>query len=46
MHLDDPLYAGASDWEKNLEREAYANQRQLELGISMIRTHCRTRSAG
>ena len=45
MHLDDPLYAGASDWEKNLEREAYANQRQLELGISMVRTHCRTRRA-
>ncbi|MCP9833288.1 MULTISPECIES: hypothetical protein [unclassified Cyanobium] len=46
LHLDDPLYAGASDWEKALEREAYANQRQLEIGTTLIRTHCRTRSAG
>ncbi|MEA5443754.1 hypothetical protein [Cyanobium gracile] len=46
LHLDDPLYAGASDWEKALEREAYANQRQLEIGTTLIRSHCRTRSAG
>ena len=46
VHLDDPLYAGASDWEKALEREAYANQRQLEIGASLVRSHCRTRSAG
>ncbi len=47
VHLDDPLYAGASDWEKALEREAYANQQQLKIGTVLIHTHCRTRpSAG
>ncbi|MCP9859112.1 MULTISPECIES: hypothetical protein [unclassified Cyanobium] len=46
VHLDDPLYAGASDWEKALEREAYANQRRLEIGASLVRTHCRARAAG
>ncbi len=46
LHLDDPLYAGASDWEKALEREAYANQRLLELGTTLVRTHCRVRATG
>ncbi len=46
LHLDDPLYAGASDWEKALEREAYANQRLLELGTTLIRSHCRLRATG
>ena len=45
-HLDDPLYAGVSDWEKALEREAYANQRQLELGTTLVRSHCRIRATG
>jgi hypothetical protein len=46
LHLDDPLYAGASDWEKGLEREAYANQRQIELGATLVRSHCRVRATG
>ncbi|KAF0653271.1 hypothetical protein L107_08961 [Cyanobium sp. Copco_Reservoir_LC18] len=46
LHLDDPLYAGASDWEKALEREAYANQRQIELGATLVRSHCRVRATG
>ena len=46
VHLDDPLYAGASDWERDLEREAYANQRRLDLGATLVRTHCRLRQAG
>lgn len=46
LHLDEPLYAGASDWEKALEREAYANQRQLQLGTTLVRTHCRVRATG
>ncbi|WP_216903456.1 hypothetical protein [Synechococcus sp. CCY 9618] len=46
MHLDDPLYAGASATEKTLEREAYANQQQLEIGASLVRAHCRLRSQG
>jgi len=46
IHLDDPLYAGASDWEKALEREAYANQRRLAMGTTLIRTHCRLRATG
>jgi hypothetical protein len=46
VHLDDPLYAGASDWERDLEREAYANQKRFELGATLVRTHCRLRNAG
>jgi hypothetical protein len=43
VHLDDPLYAGASDAEKALEREAYANQGRLMIGTALVRTHCRLR---
>jgi hypothetical protein len=43
VHLDDPLYAGVSDGERALEREAYANQGQLEMGATLVRTHCRVR---
>jgi len=39
-HLDEPLYAGASPWEKELEQEAYANQHDLELGATLVRSHC------
>jgi hypothetical protein len=46
LHLDDPLYAGASDWEKALEREAYANQRRIELGATLVRSHCRVSGTG
>jgi hypothetical protein len=45
-HLDDPLYAGASEWERDLEREAYANQSLLGLGVTLVRTHCRVRTTG
>ncbi len=39
-HLDEPLYAGASRWEKELEEEAYANQHNLEIGAALVRSHC------
>jgi hypothetical protein len=45
-HLDDPLYARASEWEKDLEREAYANQNSLSLGATLVRTHCRMGATG
>ncbi len=45
-HLDDPLYAGASETEQGLEREAYAQQRQLGLGEELVRSHCRLRPTG
>ncbi len=38
--LAEPTYAGASERERQLEREAYANQEQLELGLSLLRVHC------
>jgi hypothetical protein len=40
-HLDEPIYAGASTWETALEREAYANQHRLELGATLVTSHCR-----
>lgn len=39
--LQEPLYTQATPQEQQLEREAYANQRQLELGGLMLRSHCR-----
>lgn len=39
-HLEEPLYAGASRWEKELEQEAYANQHDLDLGATLVRSHC------
>jgi len=39
-HLNEPLYAGASRWETLLEREAYANQHNLELGATLVSSHC------
>jgi hypothetical protein len=40
-HLAEPIYAGASTWETALEREAYANQHRLELGATLVTSHCR-----
>ncbi len=39
-HLDDPVYARASALEIRLEREAYANQNQLDLGPSLLASEC------
>ncbi|MCT0198251.1 hypothetical protein KQ313_00895 [Synechococcus sp. CS-1325] len=42
-HLGDPVYASASPLERALEREAYANQHRLELGIALLGKECRQR---
>jgi len=38
--LRDPVYHRVSDWERALEREAYANQVHLELGPALLEAHC------
>jgi hypothetical protein len=38
--LQDPTYARADARERLLEREAYANQEQLELGLTLLKLHC------
>lgn len=38
--LQEPTYDRASEREQRLEREAYANQDQLELGLSLLSLHC------
>ena len=38
--LQDPTYARASTRERELEREAYAHQDQLELGLNLLSLHC------
>lgn len=38
--LTEPLYLSASSLEQHLEREAYANQHRLELGVELVRFHC------
>lgn len=43
--LDEPLYSQATALERQLEREAYANQRQLGLGAELVRNHCRASDA-
>lgn len=44
-HLDavlgDAVYLSASPQMKELEKEAYANQRWLDLGPRLVRQHCR-----
>jgi hypothetical protein len=42
-HLGDPVYAQASPLERALEREAYANQLNLELAIALLANECRQR---
>ncbi|MCP9927592.1 hypothetical protein [Cyanobium sp. CH-040] len=39
--LNDPLYSQASLLERQLEREAYANQHRLGYGAELLRRHCR-----
>ena len=39
--LSEPLYAEASAAEKGMEREAYAHQDQLGVGLSLVKLHCR-----
>jgi hypothetical protein len=45
--LNDPLYREASELERRLEREAYANQHMVGFGADLVRRHCRpaTRTA-
>jgi hypothetical protein len=38
--MGSPVYAGLNQTEKRLEREAYSNQQQLELGVSLVRSNC------
>jgi hypothetical protein len=39
--LQQPVYQSAGSLERQLEREAYANQHRLELGVALVRRHCR-----
>jgi hypothetical protein len=39
--LHDPPYQQAGAWQKALEREAYANQHDLGLGLVLLERHCR-----
>lgn len=38
--LHDPPYQQAGEWQKALEREAYANQHDLGLGLVLLEQHC------
>jgi len=38
--LQDPTYARASPRERELEREAYAHQDRLDLGLNLLSLHC------
>jgi hypothetical protein len=40
MALQNPPYHRASARELELEREAYANQEHLELGLTLLKLHC------
>ena len=40
-HLQEPLYRNSSALERALEEEAYANQDNLQLGVALIKAHCR-----
>lgn len=43
--LSEPLYLAAGPLEQQLEREAYANQHRLELGVALVRFHCQLAGA-
>lgn len=43
--LQEPVYRSAGPLERQLEREAYANQRHLHLGAELLRRHCRLAAA-
>ena len=38
--LNESVYSKASEQERQLEREAYANQSRLNLGAQLVRRHC------
>ena len=38
--LNESVYSKASEQERQLEREAYANQTRLSLGDQLVRRHC------
>ena len=38
--LNESVYSKASEQERQLEREAYANQTRLNLGGQLVRRHC------
>ena len=38
--LSESVYSKASEQERHLEREAYANQSRLNLGAQLVRRHC------
>jgi len=38
--LQQPTYAKSTAQERQLEREAYANQHQLDLGLTLLKIHC------
>jgi hypothetical protein len=38
--LNESAYSKASEQERQLEREAYANQTRLSLGAQLVRRHC------
>ena len=39
--LKESLYRSSGPLERQLEREAYANQHHLQLGADLVRSHCR-----
>lgn len=40
--LNDPVYAGSSQWEKRLEVEAYASQNNAEVVSEILKSQCRS----
>jgi hypothetical protein len=45
QQLNDPMYAASGGEERELEREAYANQHHIGLGAELLRRHCRPHPA-
>jgi len=39
--LSDPIYADASNWEKQLEAESYGMQNQIGKANELVRIHCK-----
>lgn len=40
-NLNDPVYANASDWEKELEREAYGLQNEVSTAKKLVKRECK-----
>ena len=38
--LNEPIYRTAPDRVRQLEREAFANQDRLTLGVQLVQAHC------